>query len=247
MKTLGKKILWGLFFLFVVLIGFFGWYVMDDYNATSEALEALNSSETIQVKGEDPIHFYPKESESSEIGLIFYPGGKVETEAYAPLMQALAEEGYSVFLVDMPFGLAVFDIKAAEAIINEQSDISQWYLAGHSLGGAMAALFAENHLEELAGLILLAAYSTADLSQSKLPVLTILGSEDQVMNTTKVSEYRPMLPEDTTEQMIQGGNHAQFGDYGPQAGDGEASITALEQQQLTVEAIKAFIEVAESE
>lgn len=244
MKVTGKKFLVFFLVLLLMLIGGLGWYVTDDYDANGVALEALTSTETVDVTGEDPIQFHPQDK-SAEIGIVFYPGGKVEEEAYAPLMQALAEAGYSAFLVDMPFGLAVFDIDAAEAIMDDHADISQWYIAGHSLGGAMAALFTEKNASELAGLILLAAYSTADLSQSELPVLSILGSQDQVMDTAKIAEYKPMLPADAIERVIQGGNHAQFGDYGLQAGDGEASITPLEQQEITVEEIVAFIEMTQ--
>lgn len=242
MKAIGKKVLIGFLMVVLVLVGGFAWYVMDDYDANEVALQALNSTEKVEVNGEDPIQFSPQGA-SSEVGIIFYPGGKVEEEAYAPLMQALAEEGYSVFLVDMPFGLAVLDVNAAEEIMAEHSEISEWYLAGHSLGGAMAALFAENNVSKLAGLILLASYSTADLSESGLSVLSILGSEDQVMDSDKIAEYRPMLPSDAVEVVISGGNHAQFGSYGFQTGDGSATITAFEQQVRTVEEMLDFIEM----
>ncbi len=39
----------------------------------------------------------------------------------------------------------------------------------------------------------------------------------------------------------EGGNHAQFGNYGPQKGDSPATITAAEQQEQTVEAVSAFL------
>ena len=106
----------------------------------------------------------------------------------------------------------------------------------------MAALFAEKNLPDLSGLIMLAAYSTVDLSQTELSVISIYGSEDQVIDAEKVDEFRPMLPENSAEIVIEGGNHAQFGSYGPQEGDGEAAITPESQHQQTVEAIKEFIE-----
>ena len=238
----GKKILIGVMTFLVILTGIFLVYVNDYYKAAEEALVALESNEAVQVTGVDPIQFLPAEEGDKEVGIIFYPGGKVEEEAYGLLMQQLAEQGYSVFLVDMPFNLAVFDIQAAEETIAEHPEISKWYLAGHSLGGSMAAIFASNEVEELAGLILLASYSTADLSATNLPVLSLYGSEDAVIDVAKLEEYRPMLPEDHIEKVIEGGNHAQFGNYGEQEGDGEALISAEEQQQITVEAITQFIE-----
>ncbi|MDE1549506.1 alpha/beta hydrolase [Jeotgalibaca caeni] len=238
----GKKILIGVMTFLVILTGIFLVYVNDYYKAEEEALVALESNEAVHVTGEDPIQVLPAEEGDKEVGIIFYPGGKVEEEAYGLLMQQLAEQGYSVFLVDMPFNLAVFDIQAAEEIMANNPEISKWYLAGHSLGGSMAAIFASKEVEELAGLILLASYSTADLSASNLPVLSLYGSEDAVIDVAKLEEYRPMLPEDHIEKVIEGGNHAQFGNYGEQEGDGEALISAEEQQQITVEAITQFIE-----
>ena len=51
---------------------------------------------------------------------------------------------------------------------------------------------------------------------------------------------------DYTENVveIEGGNHAQFGNYGPQKGDLPATISAEEQQARTVAAIEEFLEEA---
>lgn len=240
MKNLKSKILISVLVILAVLTGFFVWYVNDDYDATELALASLVSTEQVEVIEGDPIQFLPQ-GEVAETGIIFYPGGKVEEEAYAPLMQALAEEGYAVFLADMPFGLAVFDINAGDDVIAEQSEITNWYVMGHSLGGSMAAIYAERNLKRVDGLIMLAAYSTADLSESDLAVLSLLGSEDQVLDWEQVQEYQPMLPADAVEVVIEGGNHAQFGSYGPQDGDGEALISEAEQQRQIVDAVITFI------
>lgn len=241
MKSKKKNILYIIAAIIFILTGIVIFYVNDDYDATDEAMLALETTENVQVEGEDPVHFYPVENAQTEVGIIFYPGGKVEEEAYAPLMQSLAGEGFAVFLVNMPLGLAVFDINGADGIIADHEEISDWYLMGHSLGGSIAAVYAGKN-EKLAGLILLAAYSTEDLSNRNLPVLAIFGSEDQVINAEKVDEYRPMLPSTLIETTIEGGNHAQFGNYGIQKGDGEASITTQEQQMMTVDAITQFIQ-----
>ena len=141
----------------------------------------------------------------------------------------------------MPANLAVLDMGAAEAHLDEFPDIENWYVGGHSLGGSMAASYAAEHADELEGLLLLAAYSTEDLTGSGLDVLSIYGSEDGVLNMDKYNEYRPNLPEETTtEVIIEGGNHAGFGDYGPQDGDGEASLSGEEQQRQTA---MAFIKI----
>ena len=117
---------------------------------------------------------------------------------------------------------------------------AHYYVGGHSLGGAMAGSFAAGHAEELDGLVLLASYATSDLSESGLAVLSAYGSEDGVLNRESYAKNYGHLPADTQELVIAGGNHAQFGDYGAQAGDGTAQISAEEQQALTAEAIAAL-------
>lgn len=218
---------------FIVLAGFV--YVNDYYGASESALEALEVAEYLK----DDIRVF--EPEKAECGLIFYPGGKVQYEAYAPLMEACAEEGILCVLVHMPGNLAVLDIKAAEGIQEQFPEIEEWYMAGHSLGGSMAASFIADNVEEFTGLILLAAYSTEDLTGTGLDVISIYGTEDQILNGEKYEEYRKNLPEEFTEIIIDGGCHAYFGDYGEQEGDGEAYISREEQQKITVETIKNFV------
>lgn len=242
MKTKGKKILIGFLIIIIVISSAFFLYINDYYKATEEALLGLQSTATIEVSGEDPTLFYPQNEELPNAGVIFYPGGKVESDAYSLFLNRISQKGYAVFLVDMPFNLAVFDIDAAEDIIETNSHINEWYLVGHSLGGSMAAIFAEKTDKELAGLVLLAAYSTVDLSQANFPVLSLYGSEDKVIARDKLLEYRDMLPDNHVEIVIQGGNHAQFGNYGPQKGDGKPTITSQEQQKITIEQIYSFID-----
>ena len=170
-------------------------------------------------------------------GFIFYPGGKVEYTAYIPLMQALSEHGVTCVLVEMPFNLAVLDINAADGVQKDYPKIEAWYIGGHSLGGSMAASYVASHTDDFAGLVLLGAYSTADLSESNLAVLSVYGSEDKVMNREKYENNKSNLPTDFTEMVIDGGCHANFGMYGAQDGDGTPSITNEEQIALTADAI----------
>lgn len=165
----------------------------------------------------------------------------MEFTAYAPLMTALAEEDILCVLVKMPFHLAVLDMDAAEGIPAEYPEVERWYLGGHSLGGSMAAGYAAKQPEDYKGLILLAAYSTAGLTDTGLEVLSLYGDQDQVLNRGKYEQYRPNLPESTLETVIEGGNHANFGFYGPQEGDGESTISRQEQQAATVEAVRNLI------
>ncbi len=210
-------------------------YLGDYYRADYEAIGVfLPQGATWKEEPDGKIVFEP---EGATKGLIFYPGGKVEHTAYIPLMQACAEDGILCVLVEMPFHLAVFDINAADGIQKEYPEIEEWYIGGHSLGGSMAASYLADHAEDYEGLILLGSYSTADLSDTDLAVLSVFGSEDTVMNREKYAENKSNLPRDFSEYVIDGGCHAYFGMYGAQDGDGTPTITNEEQIRLTVEHI----------
>lgn len=216
-----------------------GVYVSDYYPADETARTALLGSETVTVQtGDGMTVFLPEEPAA---GLIFYPGGKVEYTAYAPLMLALAEKDVLCVIVEMPFNLAVLDMAGAEGIPEQFPQVGRWYIGGHSLGGSMAASYVSDHTGKFEGLLLLAAYSTGDLTGSGLEVLSLYGSEDGVLNLEKVESYSGNLPEGTAEQVIEGGNHAGFGSYGAQEGDGTAAISPAEQVRITAEAVAAWI------
>jgi hypothetical protein len=219
------------------------WYVLDFYHADTPAIEAFLPESPIQMQTDKDgrLIFAPEEADS---GFIFYPGGKVEHTAYTPLMEALASKGILCVLVEMPFRLAVLDMNAADGIPAAFPEVEHWYMGGHSLGGSMAASYLASHTEDFDGLILLGSYSTADLSESGLSVLSVYGSEDGVLNRDKYAEYKPNLPEGFTETIIEGGNHAYFGAYGEQEGDGTATVTPAEQLRQTVEAILSMLEVS---
>ena len=223
-----------------MIVGACAIYLGDYYRADYEAIGAfLPQGTTFKEDSDGTIVFEP---EGATKGLIFYPGGKVEYRAYVPLMQACAEEGILCVLVEMPFNLAVLDVNAADGIQREYPEIEDWYIGGHSLGGSMAASYLAGHTEDYEGLILLGSYSTADLSDTDLEVLSVFGSEDQVMNREKYDENKSNLPTDFTETVIEGGCHAYFGMYGAQEGDGTPTITNEEQIRITVENIVKIME-----
>ena len=210
-------------------------YVSDYYRADETAAEALKSDEVSVEKTEYGWFF---DGPSEDTALVFYPGGKVEETAYAPLLHGLAAAGMDVCLAKMPFRLGVLDTDAAKDMI-EQYNYKKWYIGGHSLGGVMAADFAARHSDLLEGVILLAAYPVKKIP-SQLSELLLAGSMDQVINMDKVAEGRQYAPEYYEEYVIEGGNHAQFGFYGRQKGDGIASITPQLQIQETIGYITEF-------
>lgn len=215
-------------------------YASDYYHADGTALDALVSDGAVEVNQniKDMIVFSPK---NPAVGLIFYPGGKVEYTAYAPLLHELAAQGMLCVLVRMPWNLAVLDIDAAEGIQEMFPEIGNWYIGGHSLGGSMAAGYVAGHAEEYAGLILLAAYSTEDISQSGLDVLSVYGSRDGVLDMEKYTSNLINLPKNMEEYEIEEGCHAQFGSYGTQRGDGIPGISGEEQREITVRYITEWV------
>lgn len=231
-----KKTALVLIVLTVALVLACGIYAGDYYRAEETAV-AVSEDIAVEIT-EDRAVFAPEEAEA---GLIFYPGGKVEFTAYAPLMAKLAEENVLCVLLKMPMNLAVLDVNAAAGIPEQFPEVERWYLAGHSLGGSMAASFAAENANFFEGLILLAAYSTEDLSETGLKVCSLYGDRDGVLNLEKYEQYRSNLPEDTLETVLEGGNHAGFGSYGPQEGDGESALASGEQLRWTADTIAAFI------
>ncbi|WP_455193563.1 alpha/beta fold hydrolase [Eubacterium ramulus] len=220
--------------LVVVSLG----YVSNYYHLQDRQV-ALQSTADVTVEEVDYGYFF--DGPGNDTALIFYPGAKVEDLAYANLLKQLAAEGIDCYLVHMPGNLAFLGMNRADKIMETYS-YDHWYLAGHSLGGAMAAVYADKNSEKLDGLIFLAAYSTKDLSATDLKVLSVYGSNDGVVNMDKVVDGRKLMPSAYEEFCIQGGNHAGYGDYGAQKGDGEADISALEQQEETAEKIVEFCE-----
>ena len=218
-----------------VCLGGFAIYAQDYYRADETAAKAMETTSAVNVYTQDNVVVFRPQNPVA--GFVFYPGGKVEHTAYAPLMKQLAENDILCLITEMPFNLAVFDMDAAQPAMEMFADIENWYIGGHSLGGAMAAGFAAENSGDISGLVLLAAYSTADLTATDIDVLSVYGGNDKVLNMEKYDQYHTNLPQDTQEIVISGGNHAQFGSYGPQDGDGTATITAENQLTQTADAI----------
>lgn len=223
-----KVLVISILILFLTLIIGCSLYVSSYYPANDMALEALSYSSTLNIRhlSDETLVFEP---ESPNTGFIFYPGGKVEYTAYAPLLRTLAENGILCILVKMPFNLAVLDVNAADELQNLYPEVENWYIGGHSLGGSMAASYLENHVEDYKGLVLLASYSTVPLNTTNLKVISIYGSNDQVLNAEKYQANRTNLPDDFIEYVIEGGSHAYFGAYGLQKGDGIATLSNTQQ------------------
>ncbi len=232
-----KKILFSLLALTLVLgiaaFSYFGNY----YHASADVLALIQETENVE-HNRNYLAFVPEEYDT---GIVLYPGAKVESEAYAPLLKKLADRGVFAAVVYMPLHFALLDSDAALKVMEEHPEIGSWYIGGHSLGGVAAGMLIEKNPEKFKGIILLASYVTSDLSDKELKALCLIGSNDGVLNVQEYQKNRKNLPADTTEVMIQGGNHAQFASYGFQKKDNEADIGCEQQLQLTADYVMKLV------
>jgi pimeloyl-ACP methyl ester carboxylesterase len=205
-----------------------------------EAFAALRSDKQVTVSLDEFLVFLPA-SKKPSTGLIFYPGARVDYRSYAAPLHRIAENGYLVVVLPLRFNLGVLDVNAADRAIAAFPEIRHWVVGGHSLGGVASALYASRHQDDVDGLVLWASYPSNDsLKNTSLKVLSIYGTRD-MNGKAAFEDTRALLPTDTQYVVIQGGNHAQFGDYGIQPGDQEATIARLEQQKQIVDATLRFM------
>jgi dienelactone hydrolase len=237
-----KALTFAVVFILIIALIFVIYLSTGQSKPMAEALAAMKSDDKVEVANAESIVFTPKNAQAST-ALIIYPGGKVEPEAYAPIAKSFAEQGIKTIIVKMPFNLAIFGINKADIVVGQYGDINNWYIAGHSLGGVMAARYTKSHLDTLEGLILWASYpeASSDLSQTTMPVMSVYGTNDGLIMPGKISDTRHLLPDTVQWVSIKGANHSQFGWYGFQKGDEKADISRKEQQQEIVEATMELI------
>jgi len=221
---------------FLIAAGFMIW-ALTPLGPMPEALSALETSDSVMV-AERPWYVFSPVDQQADTGFIIYPGGRVDPRSYAPAANAIAANGFQVVIVPMPLNLAVFGIDKAADVIAAYPQVDNWVVGGHSLGGSMAASFANGNPNLVEGLVLWASYpaSNDDLSESNLAVASISATFDGLTTEDDIEASRSLLPYDTIWYVIEGGNHAQFGWYGPQPGDLQATISREDQQDQIVEA-----------
>src|SRR6056297_2836945 len=224
--------------LFLLLLICFTGVVQADMLAGKTALEAMKGTEEVHVSEGRFIVFEP--TQGTNTALVFYPGAKVDPPAYAPLALRLAKEGIMTVIVPMPMNLAIFGSNRADEVLEAYPDIDKWFMVGHSHGGSIAGNYLFTNADRFQGFILLASFSGRDLSDKDLPVLSIAASEDGIITLDAVRDKAHLLPETAKHVIIEGGNHAQFGDYGWQEGDSEAKIAAEEQWDITADEMVQF-------
>lgn len=240
------KLLVAVIVVAVVLVGAGGYrWLTALADPMPETAAALASDDRVTVETDPWLTFVPVEA--SNTGLVLYPGARVPPEAYAPPARAIAEAGYTTVIPSMPFGLAVLDAAKADEVIAAHPEVERWVISGHSLGGAMAAQHASDR-GDLDGLALWAAYPPGgtDLSTADLLATSIYATADGLTSLEEIETSRAQLPPDTAFVEIAGGNHAGFGWYGEQDGDGTATISREEQQAQVVTAMLELMEEVSS-
>lgn len=246
MKRINWKLVLAVLAVIVVssVLAFVFW-ANDALPASDVALQAMQSDEQVRVSEENGwVTFSPADDPQPEMGFIFYPGGRVDYRAYSPVLRMIAEQGYFVALVPVPLNLAFFDINVAASVQAQYPEISHWVVSGHSLGGVAASVYAKDHLDELDGIVFFASYPADEsLKNADIKILSIYGTRDMA-GMEKFDETKILLPTQTHYVVIDGGNHAQFGSYGFQPGDNEATISPEEQwtqiSTATVEFLKTL-------
>jgi hypothetical protein len=228
----------------LVGMGLFTLWAQNPYPASEIALQALESDDLVLVNEESGLITFGPVNAQSDIGFIFYPGGRVDYRAYAPVLHQIAAHGYFVALVSVPLNMAIFDTNAADQVMELFPNIQRWVVGGHSLGGVTASSYASDHLDSIDGLVFWASYPANDsLKDTNIKVLTIYGTND-MEGDTQINISQSRLPASAQFITIDGGNHAQFGSYGPQSGDRPATITDEEQwaqaAELTVQFLESF-------
>jgi pimeloyl-ACP methyl ester carboxylesterase len=231
--------------LFAVVVlgatGFFTWAKLP-MAATASSVAAVAADSAIDVTDRpDTVVMRPADTSPRDQGLVFLAGARVDPQAYEQVLSGVVRSGVTVIIVRPVLGFGLFDWRALTDFTSAAPEISHWAVGGHSLGGVRACGYAESD-PRVDGLVLFGSYcATTDLSgRTDLPVLSLGGSEDGLSTPDDIERYRDRLPPDAAVVQIEGSNHAQFGAYGDQAGDGTATLTDEEARVEIDRSLRSF-------
>ena len=231
-----KKIVLGIASIFVVVFVGLWIYSIDSYQPLDAMYETIEQMETSYVRTED-IDEISFTVESPIMQVLIIPGGKVKPESYEYLAISLAINGYNVTIAKPLFNLAILTPNYFNRFLSNHLDN---VVVGHSLGGTVGSMMSHSN-DLVSHVIFLASYPISDVNDKEALVIT--AENDLVLDASKIEENSAYLPENYRNTVITGGNHAQFGWYGKQKGDGEATIDTLTQQDLIITEIIAFLSV----
>lgn len=224
--------------LALVIVGFLIW-ANTPYRAERAPVIAVWANSDVQVQYLDEGILLSPTGDAvvpeTSTGLVFVPGARVEAHAYMFQLSGVVEQhGVTVLITEPTLNLAFFDTRGLDQFTTAAPEVDRWFVGGHSLGGVRACIMTPG--AEVEGLVLFGSYCANDLSGSGLTVLSIAGENDGLSTPAIIDENAPLLPGDARFVTIEGANHASFGDYGPQSGDGERSISS-EQMRAELSAL----------
>lgn len=226
MKKISKAVV---LIIVILLMALFGYLLLGQHQTLSQS--ATDFSEIFVKKSG-----YYEFDNNQDTGLIMFTGAKVDPDAYSYLSEV---KKANIYIIKSPFNMAFFNQNKASDIIKENSNVDNWYIGGHSLGGVVASMYAEKNPNIIEGVILLGSYPSQDISNSTNKYLSLVASNDQLVGN--YDEHVADLPSSTKIIQIKGANHQQFGSYSKQKGDGKATISAEKQHDIVVKQINKFI------
>ncbi|MFW2381768.1 MAG: alpha/beta hydrolase [Acidimicrobiales bacterium] len=245
-KRLAAALVGGL--IIVAVVGTGAVYLVNQTEAAAlpGAETALQSGDGVTVETEPWYSFIPDERSST--AFIFYPGARVDPTAYAPAARGIAEGGFLTVVVPMPFGIAALGAEKADEVMEAYPEIERWVVGGHSIGGAMAVQYTDDHTDIVDGIALWGAYPSPDddISETRIPTVSVFASEDGLSSVGEIEDTAQYLPQGTEFVEIAGGNHTNFGLYETQDGDGVATITPAEQQFQAMAATLDLMEAVDA-
>ena len=224
----------------VAILGFLVWANTGVMQAEAGPLAAVRADSAVSIRDTDSAVVMSPTGEASGIGLVFIPGAKVDPNAYLnKLAGAVEQDGLTVVITKPILNLAFFDQRPLSTFTDQAPGVSTWFVGGHSLGGVRACQYAAQ--PDVRGLILFGSYCANDLSKTSLEVLSLSGSSDGLSTPEKIQQAKPLLPANTRFVEIPGGNHARFGDYGLQPGDGTATVSSADVRAIITNNISELL------
>jgi len=207
---------------------------INNYSGTKESTKYLKSTDNIKVSKIKQGYYFNREGNNKAI--IFYPGARVQYTAYSKLMYKLASNGYDCFLLSVPLNLAFFASNKPDNIINKYN-YKNWYISGHSLGGVVAINYAIENNKKINGIISLGSYPNKKIPNN-IKYISFYGTKDNILNKNNLEKSNKYLPNNNKIEIINGGNHSGFANYGHQSGDGNRIISSDKQQDYVINILK---------
>ncbi|MBH0115305.1 alpha/beta hydrolase [Salinibacterium sp. NG253] len=224
----------------LLVAGMLVWANVGVMQAEPDALESVRTNPAVHITENQNSFVLTPTGDASGEGLVFIPGAKVSADAYLyKLSGAVAESGLTVVVTKPILNLAFFDQRSLDTFTDAVPDIDDWIVGGHSLGGVRACQYAEQ--PDVSGLVLFGSYCANDLSEVDIRVLSLSGSNDLLSTPEKIMDAADLLPTSTTFFPIDGANHASFGDYGVQAGDGIATLDTSVVRDVIAAEVNSFV------